>query len=151
MRPLGSIVGVTFHYTAGPTSGTAQSTALYQTSEAARGQTGNDTPFPGLAYTLFVEGTGRVVLAWDLSRRVWHSAAVIAGLGRNYTHVGICYAGDREPNNLQLAGLATALRWCQKQLGRELVAEGHGWVYSTSCPGPTSHLWIPQVVAMARA
>lgn len=142
---------MTFHYTAGPSSGTAYTTALYQTSEAARGQTGNGTPFPGLAYTLFVEGSGRVVLAWDLGVRVWHSAAVIAGKGRNYTHVGICYAGNVEPNAAQKLGLAAALRWVERTLGRRLEVEGHGWVYQTSCPGATSRVWIPEVAALARS
>lgn len=144
-RDLGRIIGVTFHYTAGPASQTAQQVAAYQTSEAARGQTGNGTPFPGLAYSMFVEVSGRVVLAWPLSVRVWHSAAVINGKGRNATHIGICYAGNHEPNVAQKLGLSRAWRWCELQLARPLNPEGHGWVYSTACPGPTSHTWIPEL------
>lgn len=150
-RDPDGITGVTFHYTAGGVSGTAQSTAAYQTSEAARAQTGNDTPFPGLAYTLFVEGDGRVVLAHDLFVRVWHSAAVVQGKGRNYTHIGICYAGNLEPNAAQLRGLARAFRWCERTLGRSLTVEGHGWVYGTLCPGQNSHTWIPQVALLSRS
>lgn len=149
-RDVQGIVGVTFHYTAGPSSQTAQQVAAYQTSEAARQQTGNGTPFPGLAYTLYVEASGRVVLAWGLQVRVWHSAAVINGKARNATHIGICYAGNSEPNQVQKVGLANAMRWCEQQLRRRLEAEGHGWVYSTSCPGPTSRAWVPEVVALAR-
>lgn len=148
-RLIKDIVGVTFHYTAGPSSQTAEQVAEYQTSEAARGQTGNGTPFPGLAYTLFVEGSGRVIQAWSLPTRVWHSAAVINGQGRNYTHVGICYAGNTEPNQPQKVGLALALSWCERQLGRELQVEGHGWVYSTACPGASSRRWIPEVRLLA--
>lgn len=148
-RPINGIVGVTFHYTAGPPSQTAQQVAAYQTSEAARAQTGNGTPFPGLAYTLFVEGSGRVIQAWSLGTRVWHSAAVINGEGRNYTHIGICYAGNIEPNQPQKVGLALALAWCERQLGRELDVEGHGWVYSTACPGASSRRWIPEVRLLA--
>ena len=145
-RPLAGIVGVTCHYTAGPASQTAAQVAAYQTSAAARPQTGNDTPFPGLAYTLFVEGDGRVVLAWDLAVRVWHSAAVINGKARNATHIGICYSGDHEPNAAQKTGLAHAWHWCEAQLVRRLTVEGHSWApYPTSCPGPTSHTWIPEL------
>jgi len=140
---------VTFHYTAGPSSQTAEQVAAYQTSEAARAQTGNGTPFPGLAYTLFVEDDGRVVLAWPLTTRVWHSAAVVAGKARNATHIGICYAGNVAPLPAQMTGLANALAWCERQLGRHLIAEGHGWVYSTACPGSTSHGWVPLVVSLS--
>ena len=123
--------------------------AEYQTSEGARKQTGNGTPFPGLAYTMFVEESGRVVLAWDLKVRVWHSAAVVAGIARNLSHIGICYAGNVKPNAAQKRGMANALSWCERQLGRELTVEGHGWVYATACPGGTSHDWVPEVRAMA--
>lgn len=136
---------MTFHYTAGPSTQTALEVAAYQTSEAARAQTGNGTPFPGLAYTLFVEGTGRVVLAWDLNIRVWHSAAVIDGKARNATSIGICYAGNFAPNAAQMIGLRNAWQWCEAQLGRGLTVEGHGWVYPTACPGATSHTWIPEL------
>lgn len=149
-RALAGVDMVTLHYTAGPSSQTAAQVAAYQTSEAARGQTGNGTPFPGLAYSMFVEGTGRVVLAWPLTTRVWHSAAVINGLGRNYTSIGICYAGNAEPNAAQKLGLADALRWCEQQLGKRLLVEGHGWQYNTLCPGSTSRAWVPEVVDMAR-
>ncbi|HEY0582009.1 MAG TPA: hypothetical protein VGE94_07485, partial [Chloroflexota bacterium] len=53
-RPLDAITGVTLHYTEGPTRQTAADIARYQTSEAARGQTGNNTPFPGIAYTFLI-------------------------------------------------------------------------------------------------
>jgi hypothetical protein len=134
------------HYTAGPSTQTAAQVAAYQTSEAARPQTGNGTPFPGLAYSMFVEGSGRVVLAWDLSIRVWHSAAVINGKARNADHIGICFAGNVAPNAAQMAGLRNAWHWCERQLGRSLSVEGHNWApYPTSCPGPTSHTWIPEL------
>lgn len=148
-RPLSAIDMVTYHYTAGPASQTAAAVAAYQTSEAARAQTGNGTPFPGLAYTLFVEGSGRAVRAWDLNTRVWHSAASVNGKARNYSSVGVCYAGDHEPNEAQLAALGRIHRWLEHQLGRPLLAEGHGWVYSTSCPGPTSKVWVPKILAAA--
>lgn len=142
---------MTVHYTAGSARGTAAGTAGYQTSEAARQQSGAGVPFPGLAYTLFVEGSGRVVLAHSLEVRPWHSAAVVNGRGRNYTHVGVCYSGDQEPNPSQRQGLAKALRWLEQTLGRTLHVEGHGDVFSTRCPGPTRGTWLPEVVRMARS
>jgi N-acetylmuramoyl-L-alanine amidase len=141
---------VTFHYTAGPASGSAWSTAAYQTSEAARKQTGAGTPFPGLAYTLFIEADGEVVLAHSLEVRVWHSAAIVSGRGRNYSHVGVCYAGNHAPNADQVVGMASAVVWLEQLLDRELALEGHGWLYATSCPGPTSRGWISSIERLAQ-
>lgn len=141
-RDLSAIGGVTLHYTAGPASQTAYQVAQYQTSEAARGQTGNDTPFPGLAYTFFVEQDGKTSMAWDLNVACWHSAAS----GRNNTYVGICYAGDVAPNDEQMTGMAQAIGYCQKQLGRKLTVEGHKDAYSTECPGPQWPAWKQTVL-----
>jgi hypothetical protein len=142
-RPLDAITGVTLHYTEGPTNQTAADIAAYQTSEAARKQTGNDTPFPGIAYTFLIDGTGTANLCHDLEVRSWHSAAVVSGLGRNLTHIGICYTGDQQPNEAQIRGIAEAIRWCQDQLGgRQLAIEGHrDPPYATQCPGPAWNAW----------
>jgi hypothetical protein len=146
-RPLDAITGITLHYTAGPSTGTAESTAAWQISDDAISHTGNDTPFPGLAYTLFVEASGDVILAHDLGVRVWHSAAVINGKGRNLTNVGICYAGDVEPNDAQRIGIRRAIKWVESQLGRALTVEGHRDApYSTDCPGPKWPEWRADVV-----
>lgn len=140
-RPLGTITGVTIHYTAGPTSQTVYAVAAYQTSEAARGQTGAGVPFPGLAYTMFVEGDGKGYLAHDLGVRTWHSGAVISGQARNLTHVGICYAGNLAPTPAQKATMKECIAWVERTLGRTLTLEGHGDAYSTSCPGPRWDEW----------
>jgi hypothetical protein len=147
-RPLDGIRGVTLHYTEGPTSQTAADIARYQTSEAARAQTGNNTPFPGIAYTFLVDGTGTPNLCHDLSVRTWHSAALVNGLGRNLTHVGICYTGNQRPNEAQIRGIAEAIRWCQDQLGgRQLTIEGHrDPPYATQCPGPAWNQWLGEVL-----
>ena len=146
-RPLEAISGITLHYTAGPSTNTAAATAEWQISDEAISHTGNDTPFPGLAYTLFVEGTGDVILAHDLNVRVWHSAAVIDGKARNLTNVGICYAGDVEPNDAQRIGLRRAIKWVEGQLGRTLAIEGHRDApYKTDCPGPRWPEWRANVV-----
>jgi hypothetical protein len=150
-RVLSGITGVTIHYTAGPSTQTVRQVAAYQTSEAARGQTGNDTPFPGLAYSLFVEGDGRVYLAWDLATRVWHSEAVIAGKARNATHVGICYAGNVKPNAAQMAGLGLAVGWVFRSLARALTIEGHRDApVSTACPGPAWPAWRTELLGNIR-
>jgi hypothetical protein len=142
-RPLDAITGVTLHYTEGPTSQTAVDVAAYQTSEAARPQTGNNTPFPGIAYTFLIDGTGTANQCYDLEVRSWHSAAVVNGLGRNLTHVGICYTGDQQPTDAQIGGIVEAIRWCQDRLGgRQLTIEGHrDPPYPTQCPGPAWNQW----------
>jgi hypothetical protein len=142
-RDINQIIGVTLHYTAGPPSQTAYQVAQYQTSEAARPQTGAGVPFPGLAYTFFVEQDGKTSMAWDLKTEVWHSA----GPGRNTQYVGICYAGDVEPNQAQISGMAQAIGYCQRQLGKGLSVEGHKDGYAdTICPGPKWPAWKQQVM-----
>ena len=148
-RPLDAITGITLHYTEAPTSQTAADIAAYQTSEAARSQTGNNTPFPGIAYTFLIDATGAANLCYDLDVRTWHSAAVVNGLGRNLTNIGICYTGDQQPTDVQIHGLALAIRWCQGQLGgRQLAIEGHrDPPYPTQCPGPAWNEWLGAVQA----
>jgi len=143
VRALSDITGITLHYTAGAVNQTVYQVAQYQTSEAARDQTGNGTPFPGLAYTLFVEQDGKTSLAWDLTVRTWHNAA----FDRNRTNVGICYAGDVAPTDAQITAMAQAIGWVQKNLGRKLGLEGHKDSYGdTECPGPQWPTWKQTVV-----
>lgn len=142
-RTLADITGVTLHYTAGPSSQTAYQVAQYQTSEAARGQTGNNTPFPGLAYTFFVEQDGKTSQAWTLDTAVWHSA----GPGRNQHYIGVCYSGDVVPNEAQMTAMAQVIGYCQKQLGKKLTVEGHKDAYpDTECPGPQWPGWRQTVM-----
>ena len=106
-------------------------------ADAATGQ-----KFPAIAYTLVVEGDGRIVLCHDLDVRCWHSGAVIGGVSRNVSHVGIVYSGDVEPGPAQLVGLREAIAWATSQLGRSLQVEGHRDApYATACPGPTWPGW----------
>ena len=146
-RSLDGIFGVTLHYTAAPRWQLIDAVAAYQVSDAAVPQTGAGVPFPGLAYTLAVDGYGDVYLAHDLTTRVWHNAAVVNGQGRNYTHIGIVYTGDTEPNAQQLVGLREAIAWCERQLGRGLDVEGHRDAgLSTGCPGPAWPSWRDAVL-----
>jgi len=142
-RDLNGISGITLHYTAGPASQTVFQVAEYQTSEAARGQTGVGVPFPGLAYTLFVEQDGKTSLAHDLTVACWHSSAS----GRNEHNVGICFAGDGSPTDAQMTAMAQAIGWVQKQLGRKVGLEGHKDAMSTACPGPGWPGWKATVVS----
>jgi hypothetical protein len=140
-RPLSGITGVTLHYTGAPVSQTVERIAAYQVSLAAAQQTGAGQPFPAIAYTLLVDGNGVIHLCHDLGVRVWHSAAFENGVKRNDSHVGIVYTGDKRPSAKQIVGLATAIDYCETQLGRRLKIEGHGDIYPTSCPGPDWPKW----------
>lgn len=144
-RPLEGIVGATLHYTAGPATQTVEQIAAYQVSLAAAPQTGAGQPFPGIAYAIVVTADGAVNLCHDLDKRTWHSGAVVEGKARNLTHVGICYTGKAAPNAAQVIGIAAAIDWCEKQLGRRLSIEGHGDAMPTPCPGPEWPGWRPRV------
>jgi hypothetical protein len=141
-RPLDSVHGVTLHFTGGPTERSARDIAAYQISEAAIVHTGLGQPYPAIAFTLLVTGDGAVNLCHDLDRRTWHSAARPNGLSRNLTHIGICYTGSVEPNGPQIAGLAEAIDWCERQLNRQLTIEGHrDPPLDIACPGPRWPEW----------
>lgn len=147
-RDPAAISGITLHYTAGPPSQTVYQVAQYQTSEAARGQPGPPIPFPGLAYTFFVEQDGKTSMAWDLNVEVWHSAAS----GRNTHNIGICYAGNVAPTEAQLNGMAQAIGWCERTLGKKLPVEGHmdgnaTMTQPTECPGPQWPTWKADVMS----
>lgn len=149
LRDVTAITGITLHYTAGSKDATPTDIARYQTSAAAAAQTGAGYPFPGIAYTFYVDGAGRVYRCWDFEVRCWHSGAVVDGIARNASHIGICYAGDYEPNERQIAGMAAAITWCQRYFGRSLTVEGHKDApYSTLCPGLNWPKWKSLVTAL---
>lgn len=154
-RPLDGIVGITDHYTASePKSGLEAviAIALYQISI----QNPNDDPdlqpeFPAIAYTIIVDDEGIPYLCHDLSTRVWHSGAVVNGVARNASHVGICYIGNYEPTAKQLLGMAVGIKWVQETLGRELsLLEGHKDQYATTCPGPTWPSWKSKLLDLLK-
>lgn len=139
-RPIDRIIGATLHYTATPASLTVEQIAAGQLQrDAAPG----GPKFPAIAYTLVVPEDGSVALCHDLGVRTWHSDAS----GRNDRYVGIAYIGNHEPNPAQLAGLRSALRWVETQLGRGLqVIEGHKDGRGTACPGPMWPGWREAVL-----
>jgi len=85
------------------------------------------------------------VLCHDLDVKCWHSGAVINGVSRNTSHVGICWAGDSVPNDAQMEGLQEAVAFVRLQVGsrRMLPIEGHRDApYATQCPGNRWREWI---------
>lgn len=144
-RSLSEIAGITLHYSAssyGTGKAAIEGIALYQISDDAIQQTSTGRPFPGIAYSLAVDAVGDVYLCWPLTTRVWHSAASVGGTSRNASHVGIVWLGNHAPTEMQVIGLARAIDWCERQLGRRLSIEGHRDPgYATLCPGPAWPDW----------
>lgn len=139
-RPLAGIVGATIHYTAGSPTASVRDVALYQVGPNAQ------EAFPEIAYTFVVPLDGVPVLCHSLDVRCWHSGAVIGGVSRNVSHVGICWVGNTVPTEAQIEGLRAAVRWCADRLGRELTVEGHREApYATQCPGARYLEWLPRV------
>lgn len=136
-RLLDGITHTAVHYTAAPASLTAAQIAAYQVSDAAAGQTGAGQPFPGIAYTLYIDEDGTVELCHDLTVRTWHSDAP----GWNEYRIGICFGGSDRPNPAQLTGLARAHVWCERELGWELGLSGHRDGSQTRCPGDAWPQW----------
>lgn len=107
--------------------------------------------FPAIAYTLLVDCRGDLYLCHALDVRCWHSGAVINGLARNASHVGIAFINDGFPTLGQLDGLAWAIVWCERQLGRELEVEGHKDApYATRCPGDDWPGWRDTLMGYVR-
>lgn len=138
-RALDVVVGITVHYTASSPRTTVWGTASYHVGPHAQ------EAFPAIAYHFFVDAAGTVYRCHDLDTRVWHSGAVVNGVARNASHIGICYAGNWEPSVNQRAGLRTAIALCEDELARPLTIEGHKDVYATSCPGATWPLWLDDI------
>lgn len=109
---------------------------------------GSHLAFPAIAYHLVIPATGYVALCHNLDVRCWHSGAIVEGVSRNLTHVGICYVGNQEPNLAQLAGIRAALRWVEENPGHPLESiEGHRDApYPTACPGPAWPRWRPEIL-----
>jgi hypothetical protein len=144
-RPLENIVGVTIHYTASSPYTTVENIAAYQTGPNAQEE------FPAVAYSLIVTADGSINLCHDLNIRCWHSGAVVNGVARNASHIGICWCGNTSPTPEQIQGLAGAIAWCEAQLGRRLEIEGHKDAFATSCPGEGWPSWKDSVISAREA
>ena len=134
-RPIEGIQGVTIHYTASSPYASPDAIAAYQTGPSSH------LEFPAVAYTLLVDAWGTTYQCHDLDVRCWHSGAVVDGVARNASHIGICWIGSDGPTALQVEGIADAFAWCETQLGKRLTLEGHRDSYSTACPGANWATW----------
>lgn len=142
-RPLSDIQGITVHYTAGYALNTVEEVARFQlTRDAAPG-----LKFPAIAYTFMVTYDGQVSLCHDLDTKCWHSGAVISGVSRNTSHVGICWTGIDVPTPAQIQGIKQARDYVRQQLNNpSLPVEGHREApYATACPGARYKEWIDLV------
>lgn len=122
---------MTLHYTASPVGygkEAVEAIARYQVTQMDR------DPFPAIAYTFVVDGFGDIYRCHDLTTRTWHNGAVVDGIARNASHVGIAYIGDGGPTLSQLRGLAQAHLLCERELGFDLLPEAHKDQYATACP-----------------
>lgn len=143
-RSLSGINGITLHYTAGNANMSVEDLAAMQINLVADASTGEK--FPAIAYTIVVDGNGQVNLCHDLDTRSWHSAAIVNGVSWNTTRVSVCYTGNTEPNDMQIHGINTAIKWVREQLGKNLPVDGHRDVYATLCPGNTWNIWKDKLI-----
>lgn len=145
-RDLAGITGITVHYTASPARAgldAVRAIAKYQVGPNAQ------EAFPGIAYTMVVDSEGTIYQCWDLDVRCWHSGAVVGGVARNASHVGIAIINDTDPSMDQLNGLADAIQLCEYQLDRPLTVEGHKDApYPTACPGAHWQDWKPALMTL---
>lgn len=127
-------MGITLHYTASPVGygkEAVEAIARYQVTQTDR------DPFPAIAYSFVIDGFGDLYRCHDLSTRCWHSGAVVDGVARNASHVGIAFIGDGSPSQVQVWGLGVAIDLIEAEIGRDLALEGHRDApYATLCPGP---------------
>ena len=141
-RDLAGITGVTIHWTASPCKNgveAVEAIARAQLKLVASPITGEK--FPAIAYSLVVDCRGIVYLCHSLDVRSWHSGAVVNGIARNVSHIGIAIINDDCPPFAQLYGLSEAILWCEQALERELPWEGHKDSFPTACPGPDWGGW----------
>jgi N-acetyl-anhydromuramyl-L-alanine amidase AmpD len=144
-RPLEGVVGLTIHYSASSPFASPAAIAAYQVGPNAQ------EAFPAIAYHLIIDHAGAAYLCHDLDVRCWHNGAVVGGVARNRSHVGICWIGNDSPTAEQIRGMGEAIAWCEAQLGRALEVEGHSDSDSTQCPGPTWPSWRDAVMAVVEA
>ena len=75
---------------------------------------------------------------------------MVNGVSRNASHVGICYAGNDQPNVRQMIGLQECIAAVEGVLGRTMEIEGHRDApYKTQCPGDAWPAWKAGLIAPA--
>lgn len=99
-------------------------------------------PFPGFAYTGYIDDGGRFYLVWDIETVTWsqgdNSPYSIDGVGiYNYEGLAICFSG-RDPTPQQEATYKRVKLAFETVLGRAIPVKGHREVCGpgdTECPG----------------
>lgn len=135
---------VVIHHTGvGAARPTALEVAEWQASPGAQ------SPFPAVAYHLFVEADGRVEQLQDLETVTWHSGQAgdeaIAGISvKNWRGAAVCFSGDN-PTPVQIVGIREAAHWIDEQIGSNLPRLGHKDLSATTCPGATWETWRGQI------
>ena len=127
---------VVHHTGAGTARPTILDTANYQTGP------GTIDPFPGLAYTAYVEPDGTLEIAWDLEDETWSQGigsptSDANGFGINNEYgVAMCFSGQ-DPTDAQWATETKAHAVLETVVGHSLVFTGHRLVdpSTTDCPG----------------
>jgi hypothetical protein len=133
-RPAEDIMGVTIHYTASPPRSGVEAVRMIAEFHVGLLASKPQEEFPAIAYHLVVDASGTIYLCNDLDTRTWHNAAVVEGLKRNRTHIGLAYISNREPSPEVIDALVRAVFYCEQSLGRNLYVEGHKDHYRTECP-----------------
>lgn len=134
------------HTGSGPARPDVYDTANYQTGPTAH------IKFPAIAYTMYVDGDGKLHLCHDLEVVSYAngdgSPYSLEGVGiYNWWTISCCFSGDN-PNNEQLVTIRKARRAVDEALGRSLQVKGHRQISgdnSTECPGSQMNLWLPYV------
>lgn len=149
-RTLGQIAWLVVHHTG------SDATARPDINQVAEFQTGPtaQAPFPGFAYTGFIEADGTFEVAWDIEVVTWsqgdNSPYSIGGVGiYNYQGMAVCFSG-RDPTPAQQATYVKIKKALETILGRAVPARGHREVCGpgdTECPGDAAEAWIPSLNA----
>jgi hypothetical protein len=143
-RDVDSIGYVVIHHTGvGAWRPTALEVAEWQASAGAQ------SPFPAVAYHLYVEADGRIEQLQDLETVTWHSGQagdeVIVGVSvKNWRGAAICFSGN-EPTPAQIVGIRRAAQWIDEQVGANLPRLGHRDLSQTECPGATWAEWRSEI------
>ncbi len=133
---------------------TGASTARPTGLAALNNQTspGAQEPFPGIAYVLYAEADGTLVVGWDLEMETWSQGTGSPpqdpnGLGANNEFgLAICFSGQ-DPTEAQWSAVTKAHGVTETVCGHPLVLTGHRLVDpgTTDCPGDVAaaRLWRP--------
>lgn len=127
---------VVHHTGQGPYRPTVYDTQVYQCGSTAL------WPFPGIAYSMYVEADGTLSLCHDLEEETWANGvgspstdANGEGIFNEYT-ISCCFSGQ-DPTDAQWVAVQKAYQAACAVTGRALTLTGHRLVApgTTECPG----------------